>query len=201
MILYLYSKELMMIRFTDKYPRVWRVIVCMGFVIVAGLSEQACVSADKAVKATAAQSGKKPINPDMGAIDASEASVIEERWGVKLQGVQISAAGHMLDFRFWVTDPNKAAPLLDKKNKASAIIEENNVKLEVPNVPRIGSLRQTSKQVKEGMRFTILFANPGKMVATGQKLTVRIGDFSVEHITVGDILNTPPKHERKAKHE
>jgi hypothetical protein len=124
---------------------------------------------------------------------------------VKLQGIQLSAAGHMLDFRFWVTDTTKAASLLDKRNKATAIIEDTGAKLEVPNVPRIGSLRQTSKQVKQGMKFTILFANPGKMVAAGQKLTVRIGDFSVEHITVGDILNAPPKqkitNKRTAKND
>jgi hypothetical protein len=164
----------------------------MGFVIFTGLSEQACVSADKAVHVPA-KLDKDPIIPDKSAIGAGETSAIEERWGVKLQGIQLSAAGHMLDFRFWVTDTTKAAPLLDKRNKATAIIEDTGAKLEVPNVPRIGSLRQTSKQVKQGMRFTILFANPGKMVAAGQKLTVHIGDFSVEHIIVGDILNAPPK--------
>lgn len=194
-----------MIQFADKHPRFWRLIACIGFVVVTGLSEQACVSTDKAVKTTITQSGKDSTNPEISAIDASDASDIEKRWGVKLQGIQIAAAGHMLNFRFWVTDPYKAAPLLDKRNKASAIIEENNVKLEVPNVPRIGSLRQTSKQIKPGMMFTILFANPGKMVAAGEKLTVRIGDFFVEHITVGDILNAPPKpqkpNERKAKND
>lgn len=193
-----------MTQFTDKSPRGWHLIVCMGFVIFAGLSEQACVIADRAVHAPA-KLAKDPIIADKGAIDASETSVIEERWGVKLQGIQITAAGHMLDFRFWVTDTTKAAPLLDKRNKASAIIEDTGAKLEVPNVPRIGSLRQTSKQVKQGMMFTILFANPGKMVAAGQKLTISIGDFTVKHVTVGDILNTPPKpkksNERKAKND
>jgi hypothetical protein len=52
----------------------------MGFVIFAGLFEQACVSADKAVHAPA-KLGNDPIIPDKNAIDAGEASGIEERWG------------------------------------------------------------------------------------------------------------------------
>ncbi len=179
-----------MTQFTDKSPRGWRLIVCMGLVIFAGLSEQACVSTDKAVHVPA-KLDKDPIIPDTSAIDVNEASVIEARWGVKLQGIQLSAAGHMLDFRFRVTDTTKAAPLLDKRNKAAAIIEDTGARLEVPNVPRIGSLRQSSKQVKKDMMFIILFANPGRMVAEGQKLTVRIGDFSVKNVIVGKILNAP----------
>lgn len=176
-----------MIKFTDKDFHGWRLLVYMAFVIAAGLSELACVSTDKAIHATI-----KPDKSSSQSLDASDTALIEERWGVKLQGIQITAAGHMLDFRFRVIDPAKAAPLVDKKKKASVIIEKTGTKLGVPNVPRIGSLRQSSKQVKPGMMFAILFANPGKMVTPGQQLTVQIGDFSVEHITVGEILNAPP---------
>jgi hypothetical protein len=143
------------------------------------------------MQSSAPKLGNALAKPDTKSIDAEATDLIEERWGVKLQGAQLTAAGHMLDFRFRVIDPQKAAPLLDRKNKPLVIVEDNGVKLPVPNVPRIGSLRQTSKDIKKNMMFIILFANPGHMVTAGQKLTIQIGDFSVEHVTVGEILNAP----------
>ncbi len=176
-----------------KHPRAGRLILCVGILIVSGLSVSSYLAANKDIQITMPTFSNEDKNIDTKPLAASDAAAIEERWGVKLQGIHITAAGHMLDFRFQVTDTGKAAPLIDTKNKPTVTIEASGIKLEVPNTPRIGSLRQTSKQVKLGMIFTILFANPGKMVATGQKLAVRIGDFFVEHITVGEILNMPAK--------
>jgi hypothetical protein len=182
-----------MFQFATNHSRSWHMILCLGFLVAAGLSGVFYLVPNNKIQNTIQMLSNEYTNLDTTHVAANNSVAIENLWGVKLQGIHVTAAGHMLDFRFQVTDPSKAAPLLDTKNKPTVIIEDSGIKLEVPNTPRIGSLRQTSKQVKEGMIFTILFANPGKMVATGQKLTVHIGDFSVEHIAVGDILNPPPK--------
>ncbi len=184
----------MVFQFANKRFRALLVLIlCVAILIVAGLSARAYLAANKDLQSTMPALGDEDKNLGIKPLSATDDTAIEERWGVRLQGIHITAAGHMLDFRFQVTDPGKAAPLMDTKNKPIVIVEGSGIKLEVPNTPRIGALRQTSKQVKQGMIFTILFANPGKMVATGQKLAVRIADFSVEHITVGEILNTPLK--------
>jgi hypothetical protein len=176
--------------------RVRILILGVGLLIGASWAEQTCLAAAQEKPALAPRLDKGHKNSAIKPLEANNTAEIEKKWGVKLQGIQITAAGHMLDFRFRVTDSFKAAPLVDPKNKPTVVVEENGVTLEVPNVYRIGSLRQTSKQIKEGMMFAILFANPGKMVMAGEKLTVHIGDFSVEHITVGDILNAPPVHKK-----
>lgn len=178
-----------MVRFDDKHPYIWSLICCLALLIIAGFSEKQCFAADKIAHLKSAGISKRHNYIDTKPLAANKTALIEKRWGVKLQGIHVTAAGHMLDFRFQVTDSQKAAPLLNIKNKPLVIVEENGIKLEVPNLPRIGTLRQTSKQIKNGMIFTILFANPGKMVTTGHKLTVHIGSFLIEHITVGDILN------------
>ena len=182
-----------MLKFAFKRIWSWPILLCAGFLVVVGLSGALYLANNKELKVPATRFGDEDKNLATSPLTATDADAIEQRWGVKLQGIHVTAAGHMLDFRFQVTDVDKAAPLMDTKNKPTVTIEASGIKLEVPNTPRIGSLRQTSKQVKLGMIFTILFANPGKMVATGQKLAVHIGDFFVEHITVGEILNMPVK--------
>lgn len=186
-----------MFQFADKQLRIGRVVLSMAILIVLALSLSSHLITNKSIQMTMPKFSNEDKNIDTKPLVATDVVAIEERWGVKLQGINITAAGHMLDFRFQVTDPGKAAPLTDTKNKPIVIVEDSGIKLEVPNTPRIGSLRQTSKQVKQGMIFTILFANPGKMVATGQKLGVHIGEFSVEHITVGEILNAPLKPQKR----
>ena len=62
---------------------------------------------------------------------------IEERWGVEIQSVRLTAAEYMLDFRYRVLDADKAAPILDRHIKPHVIVERSGAKLQVP----ISSLR------------------------------------------------------------
>jgi len=36
---------------------------------------------------------------------------LEETWGIQIMGSRQTAAGHMIDFRYRVLDPEKAGPL------------------------------------------------------------------------------------------
>jgi hypothetical protein len=109
---------------------------------------------------------------------------MEARWGIRLIAIRPSAAGFMLDFRYRVLDINKAAPLLDRKHQPFLTVEKTGAKLLVPAPPNIGSLRQTPRHLKGERELFILFANPGRQVQAGDKVTVVIGDFRAEHLTV-----------------
>ncbi len=186
-----------MLQFAVYYSRMWSVSFVV-LLMVFGLPPVDSQAADKQPQPPAPLS-KQQSNTTIQPIDATKTAAIEKRWGVIIQGIKFAAAGHMLDFRFRITDPGKSATLMDPKNKPFATIEGKDIKLEVPNVPRIGALRQKTQQAKKGMTLAILFANPGKMVTTGQKLTITIGDFSIEHIPVGKLLNAPPKLKKPVK--
>jgi hypothetical protein len=56
----------------------------------------------------------------------------------------------------------------------------------VPSAAKVGALRTTNRQgnIKPGKIYNIMFANPGYHVKPGQKVSVVIGDFKVEHLTV-----------------
>ena len=114
-------------------------------------------------------------------------SQAERDWGIRIVGLRTSMAGMMIDFRYEVIDPNKAAPLLDLNEAAYLIVEKSGQKLGVPNSVKIGALRQTThaKKVKAGRDYFVLFGNPGrKLVQPGDKVAIVIGDFKAEHLTL-----------------
>jgi len=94
------------------------------------------------------------------------------------------AAGYMLDFRYRLVAPNKAAPLFDERVKPYLEHPASGAKLIVPTPPKVGLLRQTpDTPVVDKIHF-IMFANPGRLVKTGETVTVIVGNFKAEDVTV-----------------
>ena len=108
---------------------------------------------------------------------------MENTWGIRIQWIRLSAAGYMLDFRYRVIDPDKAKPLFVRKTKPYLIDQASNAKLMVPNPPKVGPLRNSNKPQANKIYF-MFFGNPGKFVKAGNKVTVVIGDFKAENLTV-----------------
>ena len=109
---------------------------------------------------------------------------LEAKWGVKLIGIQLSAAGYMLDFRYQVIDPNKAKYLTDHRHKAYLIDQATGAKFIVPSPPKIGSLRQNTSEPKAQQIYFMLFANPSRFIKSGSQVTVIIEDFKAENLIV-----------------
>ena len=111
---------------------------------------------------------------------------LEEQWGVEISSVRLTAAGYMLDFRYTILDAEKAAPLVTRKNKPILIDQTSGAELIVPTPPKVGTLRSNARNGVPvvGRSSFILFANPGGFVKPGNKVTVVIGDFRVEDLTV-----------------
>ncbi|MFZ5799349.1 MAG: hypothetical protein ACYCYR_11145 [Desulfobulbaceae bacterium] len=106
-----------------------------------------------------------------------------ERWGIEITSLRMTAAGHMIDFRYRVLDPEKARPLFDRRNKAYLIDEASGKVLSVPTTAKIGPLRTTG-DIKEGRIYWMFFGNTTGLVKAGSKATVVIGDFRAEHLVV-----------------
>lgn len=116
--------------------------------------------------------------------DPDKVGALQEKWGVKVLGVQSTATGYMLDFRYRVLDAEKAAPLLDRSIKPYVIVEKDQAKLAVPVSSKLGALRQTTHNVRANRNYFVLFSNPARHVKSGDKVTVVIGDFVAEHLSV-----------------
>jgi hypothetical protein len=105
--------------------------------------------------------------------------------GIRMEGLRLSAAGYMLDFRYRVIDPARAAPLLDRKIRPYLLDEASGAQLGVPDTAKLGQLRTTGRnKVVTDQDYFILFANPGRFVQAGSKMTLVMGDLRIEDITV-----------------
>ncbi len=119
---------------------------------------------------------------DAGKSKAPE-NTMEAKWGIQIRGIRLTAAGHMLDFRFRVDDPDKAAPLFERRTKPYLISQSSGDRLEVPRPPKVGPLRSSNPPMA-GRVYWMFFGNPGKRVKAGDKVTVVIGEFKAENLTV-----------------
>lgn len=109
-------------------------------------------------------------------------SDLKEHWGIELTAIRLTAANHMIDFRYRVLDAAKAAPLFERQTKPYLIHQESGKVLAVPNTAKVGSLRNSNKP-QEGRIYWMFFGNKG-IVKNGDKVSVVIGDFKAEDLTV-----------------
>ena len=108
---------------------------------------------------------------------------LEASWGVRVESIRITAAGHMVDFRYRVVDPDKAATLTKRGREAFIMDEATSTKLPVP-VTKVGQLRGTGTKPKRDRVYTVMFNTGGGLIQQGSAVTVVIGDFKAEHLIV-----------------
>jgi hypothetical protein len=108
----------------------------------------------------------------------------EERWGVESQGISLTAADHLMVFRYRVVDPDKASGLMIRKDIPYFIHQATGQKVPVFRAAKVGRMQQTGTKPKADRVYSVLFNNPGKLVKPGQKVTVVIGNFKIEDMIV-----------------
>ena len=122
------------------------------------------------------------LQPDPG----PDSKALAEKWGVEVIGMRLTSAGYMLDFRFRVLDADKALPLFEHRIKPYVVADKSDIKLPVPMAPKVGAFRPTNrgKNIKADKTYYMVFANPDSYVKPGEKVSVVIGDFRAENLTV-----------------
>ena len=101
------------------------------------------------------------------------------RYGIDVNLIAVTAAGGLIEFRYQVVDPDKAARLLHDATLAPAfVVEETGETLVMSSPPhRHGS------ELRLGGTYYFLMANAHNAVHRGTKLTLVIGDLRIEHLT------------------
>ena len=104
-------------------------------------------------------------------------------WGVGELRVKVAESGQIIRFNYRVLDPQKAAALNDKKSEPELLDAQAGVKLVVPQMEKVGKLRQSSTP-KTDMTYWMAFSNPTLAVKRGHRVDVVIGSFRANNLVV-----------------
>lgn len=104
-------------------------------------------------------------------------------WGIDSLNVRLTESGELIRFSYRVLDPAKAKVLTDKGNDASMIAPEVGVSLVVPQMEKIGPLRQAMTP-ETGRSYWVAFSNRGRLVKRGDRVDVVIGTFQARNLVV-----------------
>ena len=123
---------------------------------------------------------------EKGPVPAEKYQALVDRWGVRPVAMRITVADYFVDFRYVIVDPEKAKAILSrsKKNKEIYLLDQKTGKKFPVPVTKVGPLRSTTLSPKKDRQYTILFSNVGKSIKKGDKVSVIIGDFKAENISV-----------------
>lgn len=117
--------------------------------------------------ATRAPAGAGPISP----------VELEERYGLRVRLMGVTAGGGMIDFRLKITDPEKARAFLeDPAHRPRLAVAESG-----HNLPGTGELGDDITWEEGGILF-ILFSNLGGVIQPGTPVVVSFGDLQLEPV-------------------
>jgi hypothetical protein len=104
-------------------------------------------------------------------------------WGVDGLRVKAVESGELIRFTYHVVDAGKAEALNDKKFEPSLIDPQAGVSLQIPQLEKVGKLRQSSSP-ETGKIYWMAFSNKGRLVKPGHHVSVVIGNFHADGLIV-----------------
>lgn len=136
---------------------------------------------DAAASRPATSPARTRHRPNLSSKRASEYYTLI--WGVDSLRVKSVESGELIKFTYRVLDPGKAEALNDKKNEPSLIDPQAGVRLEIPQLEKVGKLRQSSTP-EAGKSYWMAFSNKGRVVKPGDHVNVVIGKFHADGLIV-----------------
>lgn len=104
--------------------------------------------------------------------------------GIRVESLRLTAADYMLDLRFRVTDPERAAPFFSRKTELQLVEPVSGARFAVPDTPKLGKLRQVARKDMTDRSYFVLFANPGRYLKAGSRVILVAGDTRIGELTV-----------------
>jgi len=104
-------------------------------------------------------------------------------WGVDSLALRWTESGEIIRFAYRVLDADKAKALNDKKSEPALIDPRAGVKLVIPQLEKVGQLRQSSTPIA-GKVYWMAFSNKGRRVKRGDHVNVVIGNFHADGLVV-----------------
>ena len=140
----------------------------MAIVAVTALSLGAAFLFKPKLAPTMIKSGEMPRN-----------EAIEQRWGIRVTQIAVTADNGLVDFRYLVLDPDKALTVFDEVKNRPQLIAETSGTVVTATVPMVHR-----HDLRAGSVYFELFYNPQGQVRPGQPFAVKIGDLQLDHVVV-----------------
>ena len=146
---------------------------------------QSATPAQAAAPAPPSAPAAQPVwrGSQLNRLSQRAAMYYEGAWGVDDLHVKVAESGQIIRFNYRVVDPQKATVLNDKKVEPELFDPQGKVKLVVPQMEKVGKLRQSSTP-KVGMTYWMAFSNPTLAVKRGHRVDVVIGSFRATNLVV-----------------
>jgi hypothetical protein len=123
--------------------------------------------------------GPSAAPPPLWQRPAVSTSGLAERSGVRLVRVAVTGDGGLLDLRYQMVDPGKAAAVHEARTPPAIIDERTGLVLN-----RLLMGHAHHGQLKPAVSYYLIFENTGNWVHRGSVVTVLLGDAQVEHVVV-----------------
>jgi hypothetical protein len=163
------------------------ILSCALFAGAQSAPPQSATPAQSAAPAQSSAAAKPPApvwhGSQINGLSQRAETYYETAWGVGELRVKAAESGELIRFNYRVLDPQKAAALNDKKAEPELIDSQGGVKLSVPQMEKVGKLRQSSTP-KQGMIYWMAFANPTRAVKPGHRVDIVIGSFHANGLLV-----------------
>jgi hypothetical protein len=115
-----------------------------------------------------------PSTPDRVVSATDSASLLEDRYGIRITLLGVTAGGGILDFRYKVLDADKATAWLKNEALMPMLINENS-HAEVMHAAGMGH----APRLVAGKVYYMLIGNSGRAIGPGDPVAVVIGNLRV----------------------
>jgi len=129
-----------------------------------------------------------------GGEDEQSRRLAEDALGVRVLHVALTAGGGMVDVRYRVTNPEKAALLgagsheittpEEIANSPLLIDEASGYAVMEARLHQMGRVQKQRGAPQAGLTYFILFSNTGGLIKPGSKVALAVGDARLEHLLV-----------------
>ena len=99
--------------------------------------------------------------------------------GVRVTQLATTGGGGLLDLRYQVIDPGKAAAIHDLETPPALVDERTGVVID-----DLFMGHSHNGPTKAGLIYYLVFSNPGSIVQSGDRVSVVLGDARIAHVRV-----------------
>lgn len=151
--------------------------------LLAGMLASSVAVSGLGAQSSAPPAAREPVHYQPNRFSRRAVMYYAAVWGIDSLRVKTVESGELVRFSYRVLDANRAKELNDKKVEPVLIDLRARVKLVVPEMEKVGKLRQSAAP-EAGRSYWMTFSNKGRPVQRGDRVTVMIGQFRADGLVV-----------------